>query len=136
MKKVFLDTNVVVDLLDKRETFYEAAVAIFTLAYKKKIVLYVSPMTYATASYLLRKHGQERMRLLLRNFRQLSRVTIADEKVVDDALASSFIDYEDGLQYYSALSKNVEVIVTRNEKDFQSSIIPVLTPCEFLAHYK
>lgn len=92
MKKIFLDTNVVIDLLDKREPFYVEAVAIFTLAYKKKVTLYVSPMTYSTASYLLRKQGQERMRLLLRNFRQLSKVTTANEKVVDDALASSFIE--------------------------------------------
>lgn len=89
-------------------------------------------MTYATASYLLRKHGQEQMRLLLRNFRQLSKVTIADERIVDDALASSFVDYKDALQYYSALSKNVDVIVTRNIKDFQYSKIPVLTPDEYL----
>lgn len=133
MKKIFLDTNVVIDLLDKRDPFYKAAVTIFTLAYKKKVALYVSPMTYATASYLLRKHGQEQMRLLLRNFRQLSRVTVADEKVVDDALASSFVDYEDALQYYSALSKNVDVIVTRNVKDFQHSKIKVLTPDEYLS---
>ncbi len=133
MKKVFLDTNVVIDLLDKREPFCKAAVAIFTLAYSKKITLYVSPMTYATVSYLLRKHGQQRMLRLLRNFRQLSRVTVADEKVVDDALASPFADYEDALQYYSALSKNVDVIVTRNGKDFRFSKIPVLTPDEYLA---
>lgn len=133
MKKVFLDTNIVIDLLDKREPFCMAAVAIFTLAYKKKVVLYVSPMTYATASYLLRKQGQERMRQLLRNFRQLSRVTIADERVVDDALASSFTDYEDALQYYSALSKDIDMIVTRNIKDFQNAKVPVLTPDEYLS---
>lgn len=133
MKKIFLDTNVVIDLLDKREPFYVEAVAIFTLAYKKKVTLYVSPMTYSTASYLLRKQGQERMRLLLRNFRQLSKVTTANEKVVDDALASSFIDYEDALQYYSALNKNVDAIITRNVKDFVCSKIPVLTPVEYLS---
>lgn len=133
MKKVFLDTNVVIDLLDKREPFYVEAVAIFTLAYNKKITLYVSPMTYATASYLLRKQGQERMRSLLGNFRQLSRVTIANEKVVDDALASSFVDFEDALQYYSALDKKVDVIVTRNVKDFEYSKITVMTPVEYLS---
>ena len=55
-----------------------------------------------------------------------------EERLVDDALASSFVDYEDALQYYSALSKNVDVIVTRNIKDFQYSKIPVLTPDEYL----
>ena len=132
MMKVFLDTNIVIDLLDKREPFYIDAVELFTLAYKKKITLFVSPMTYATASYLLRKHGKEGMRKLLSNFRQLSQITTADEKVVDAALASSFEDYEDALQYYSALTRNVDVIVTRNKKDFTSANIPVLLPKELL----
>ena len=130
--KVFLDTNIVIDLLDKREPFYIDAVKLFTLAYKKEITLFVSPMTYATASYLLRKHGKEGMRKLLGNFRQLSQITTADEKVVDAALASSFEDYEDALQYYSALTRNVDVIVTRNKKDFTSANIPILLPKELL----
>ena len=132
MMKVFLDTNIVIDLLDKRESFYIDAVKLFTLAYQKKITLFVSPMTYATASYLLRKHGKEGMRKLLNNFRQLSQITTADERVVDAALASSFDDYEDALQYYSALTRNVDVIVTRNKKDFTPASIPVLSPAELL----
>lgn len=132
MMKVFLDTNIVIDLLDKREPFYIDAVELFTLAYKKEITLFVSPMTYATASYLLRKHGKEGMRKLLGNFRQLSQITTADEKVVDAALASSFEDYEDALQYYSALTRDVDVIVTRNKKDFTSANIPILLPKELL----
>ena len=132
MMKVFLDTNIVIDLLDKREPFYIDAVKLFTLAYQKKITLFVSPMTYATASYLRRKHGKEGMRKLLNNFRQLSQITTADERVVDAALASSFDDYEDALQYYSALTRNVDVIVTRNKKDFTSASIPVLSPAELL----
>lgn len=132
MMKVSLDTNIVIDLLDKREPFYIDAVKLFTLAYQKKITLFVSPMTYATASYLLRKHGKEGMRKLLNNFRQLSQITTADERVVDAALASSFDDYEDALQYYSALTRNVDVIVTRNKKDFTSASIPVLSPAELL----
>ena len=130
MKKVFLDTNVVIDLLDKREPFYREAVSLFTLAYNKKITLYISALTFATASYLLRKHGKTEMRLLLDNLRKLSKITAIGE--IDDALASTFDDYEDALQYYSALHKKVEAIITRNKKDFNSSKIPVLTPTEFL----
>lgn len=132
MKKIFLDTNVVVDLLSKRDPFYKDAVKIFTLAYNKKVTLFVSPLTYATASYLLRKQGNNQVRMLLRNFRQLSKVAIANELVVDNALASSFDDFEDALQYYSALTQKVDVIVTRNVSDFMQASIPVLTPEEFL----
>ena len=132
MKKIFLDTNVVVDLLGKRDPFYKDAVKIFTLAYNKKVTLFVSPLTYATASYLLRKQGNNQVRMLLRNFRQLSKVTMANELVVDNALASSFEDFEDALQYYSALTQKVDAIVTRNVSDFMQASIPVLTPEEFL----
>lgn len=80
MKRAFLDTNVVIDLLDKRERFYPAAVKLFTLAYKRELSLYLSPLTYATAAYVLRKHPIEELRILLSNLRKLSHVTLADEQ--------------------------------------------------------
>lgn len=46
MKRLFIDTNIVIDLLDKREPFYKSAVQLFTLAYHHKLALYVSPITY------------------------------------------------------------------------------------------
>ena len=92
-------------------------------------------MTYATAAYILRKHPVERLRILLANLRKLSHVALADERTIDDALSSEFKDFEDSLQYYSALTENVDAIVTRNIKDFSLSKLPVLTPDEFLARY-
>ncbi len=133
--KVFLDTNIVIDLLDKRPPFHIAATRIFTLAYNKEIELFVSPFTYATAAYLLRKNGPSQLRQLLRNLRQLVNVSVADERVVDDALASQFDDYEDALQYYSALTIDADIIITRNTKDFLRSSIPVYMPDEFLAKF-
>lgn len=135
MIRAFLDTNVVIDLLAKREPFYKEAVKIFTLAYNQKILLFISPLTYANAAYILRKNGAEQVRLLLRNLRQLSLVTEYDETVVDRSLSSNFKDFEDALQYYSALTKNVDVIITRNLKDFVDVTCPVLSPDEFLSRY-
>lgn len=133
MKKLFLDTNIVIDLLDKREPFCYDAVRLFTMAYNKKVQLLVSPMTYATASFLLRKHGTEEVRRLLNNFRLLSRVTTANERTVDESLVSQFADFEDALQYYSALTAKAEAIITRNKKDFANSKMPVMTAGEYLA---
>ena len=62
MTRLFLDTNIVIDLLEKREPFYPDAVRLFTMAYNKQVQLVVSPMTYATAAFLLRKHGPEMVR--------------------------------------------------------------------------
>lgn len=122
-----------IDLLDKREPFCYDAVRLFTMAYNKKVQLLVSPMTYATASFLLRKHGTEEVRRLLNNFRLLSRVTTANERTVDESLVSQFADFEDALQYYSALTAKAEAIITRNKKDFANSKIPVMTAGEYLA---
>ena len=132
MTKLFLDTNIVIDLLEKREPYCYDAMRLFTLAFYKQVQLIVSPMTYATASFLLRHHGSEGVRNLLSNFRFLSLVSTANEQTVDDALASSFDDFEDALQYYSALQAKAEVIITRNGKDFLNSELPVMTARDYL----
>lgn len=132
MTRLFLDTNVVVDLLDRREPFCHDAVRIFTMAYNRQVQLFVSPMTFTTASFLLRRHGTEGVRNLLSNFRQLSRVATVNERTIDDSLASQFKDFEDAVQYYAAVKIKADFIITRNGKDFALSQIPVLTPSEFL----
>ena len=133
MTKLFLDTNIVIDLLDRREPFCQDAVKLFTMAYHKQVQLIVSPMTYATASFLLHHHGPEGVRNLLSNFRQLSRVATVNERTIDDSLASGFKDFEDALQYYTAVKAKANVIITRNGKDFTQSKLPVMTAGEYLA---
>ena len=135
MRKVFADTNVVIDLLDKRELFYRDALDIFTKAYYKEIEIYISPLTYATASYLLRKRNKEELRTLLANLRKLTSVAYCDETVVDESIVSEFDDFEDAMQYYSALKVNADVIITRNIKDFAKSKITVMTPSGFLSNF-
>jgi len=136
MTRLFLDTNIVIDLLDKREPFYKDAVRLFTMAYNKQIELVVAPITYTTASYLLRHHGSEGVRNLLANFRQLSRVATTDERVIDDSIASLFADFEDAVQYYTALKVNADIIITRNVNDFALAKLPVMTAAEYLASIK
>ena len=133
MTRLFLDTNIVVDLLDRREPFCHDAVRLFTMAYYKQVQLIVSPMTFSTASFLLHRHGSEGVRNLLSNFRQLSRIAASDERTVDDSLTSQFKDLEDAMQYYTALRAKADVIITRNGKDFTSSELPVMTAKDYLA---
>lgn len=134
MRKIFADTNVVIDLLEKRKPFYKDAVRLFTMAYNGELEVYVSGCTFTTASYLLRKHSYDEARTLLRNFRQLARVSPINEEIIDLSLSSEFNDYEDAVQYYSAVSVAAEVIVTRNEKDFIGhSKLPVMSPETFLS---
>lgn len=134
MTRLFLDTNIVVDLLEGREPFCYDAAQLFTMAHDKKVELLVSPMTFSTASFLLRKHGSTGVRNLLSNLRQLVSVTTSDERTVDDSIASQFKDFEDAMQYYTALNAKAEIIITRNGKDFTASNLPVMTATEYIAN--
>ena len=86
MTRLFLDTNIVVDLLDRREPFWHDASRLFAMAYSKKVQLVVSPITFSTASYLLHKHGSDGVHNLLFNFRQLVCIATAHENIVDNII--------------------------------------------------
>lgn len=135
--KAFIDTNVMLDFLGERETFYLSAAKIATLADKGKIEIIVSALSYATVSYFLTKYeGLEKTKDKLRKFKIISKICELDEKIIEKGLNSDFSDYEDSLQYFSALRAECDVLITRNTKDFKSAQIPVLTPDEFLNSLK
>lgn len=131
MKKVFLDTNIVADLFLKREPFCQNSLKLFTLGFHKKITLYVSSLSYATLAYLCRKMKKEERVLLFEKLRSLTVTTTVDRQTVDMALVSGFDNLEDAMQYYSAISSKVDVVLTRNKKDFVEANVPVMTPDEF-----
>ena len=132
--KVFLDTNIVIDLLAKREPFYNHADQIFSLADKMKIQLYVSALTFANTNYILLKERKpEEAKSILRRLKLIVNIISLDEKIIGLSLNDTdFRDYEDAIQYYSAIENGIETIITRNLKDFQKSKIPVLTAEQYL----
>ncbi len=134
MKKLFIDTNIIIDLLAKREPFYDEAAMLFTLADKRKVSLSVSALTFANTNYiLLQSKKPEEAKLILRKLKLLVQVLPLDEKIVGLSLNDNdFKDYEDALQYFTALENGVDVIITRNLKDFQKARLPVMTPAQFL----
>lgn len=134
MKKLFLDTNIVLDLLAKRDPFYNEAALLFSLADKKKVQLSVSTLTFATVNYILsRQTSAIEAKMILRKLRLLVDVVSLDEKVVDLSLDDSdFSDFEDALQHYSALEYEVNILITRNLKDFQNARLPVMTAAQFI----
>lgn len=138
MKKLLIDTNVVIDLLAKREEFYSEAAALFSLADRKEVILTISSLTFANTNYVLSKLVSiKEAREILRKFKVLVEILSLDDRIIELALSDQkFPDFEDGLQYYSAIENSVDVIVTRNKKDFKQSKLPVLTAKEFLAQIK
>jgi len=133
MEKVFVDTNVIIDLLAKREPFFKDAQVLFTLSDKKEIELCISSLSFANAYYSIVKHHKAvDARKYLAKFKVLVTVFSLGDKAIELALASEFDDFEDGLQYFIAMDNDADIIITRNKKDFRNSKIPVLTAGEYL----
>lgn len=128
-----IDTNIVVDLLSKREAFFREAQEIFTLADNKKKELFVSALTFANTHYLLSKYQKlDDARKTLSKFKVLVNVLPLDDKIVELALVSDFTDFEDAIQYHTALEHGIDIIITRNKKDFKNSKLPILNAREYL----
>ena len=135
MKKILIDTNIVIDLLSKRKDFYDDAANLFSQADKKELNLTISSLTFANTNYILTKlKSAKEAREILRKFKVLVELLNLDDKITELALSDeSFPDFEDGLQYYSAIENDIDIIITRNKKDFKNSKLPVLTAKEYLA---
>ena len=133
---LFLDANVVIDLLGERDPFYMAAARIATLADRGEINLVVSALTYPIVFYLLSKfEDREVVKEKIQKFKVIAETSDLTDKIIDIGLSSKFSDFEDALQYHCALMMNCDMVITRNGKDFKGSEIPVLSPDEFLVYY-
>lgn len=134
MSRIFLDTNVTLDLLGERAPFYDAIAKLVTLADQKKITLIVSPLSFTTIDYVLNKYEtSDSVLRKLRMFKILCEVCAVNEEAIEKGLSSGFNDFEDAIQYFTALQANCSIIVTRNGKDFKNSILPVMTAKEYLS---
>lgn len=131
--RLFLDTNVVLDLLAERQPFYDSIAKIATLADHKKLTLVVSPLTFTTVEYVLKRfESSESVLNKLRKFKIICEVCQVDEQTVEKGLHSEFKDFEDAIQYFSAVQANCSVIITRNGKDFRKSTLAIMTADEYL----
>ncbi|EHQ01189.1 type II toxin-antitoxin system VapC family toxin [Gillisia limnaea] len=135
MKRILIDTNIVIDLLSKRKDFYNDAANLFSLADKKELKLAISSLTFANTNYILKKlKSAKEAREILRKFKVLVELLSLEDKITELSLSDeSFPDFEVGLQYYSAIENEIDIIITRNKKDFKNSKLPVLTAKEYLA---
>jgi len=137
MERLFLDTNIVLDLLGEREPFYQSAAKIATLADKGEILIYVSSLTYSTVFYLLSRYeSNEAVKEKIRKFKVIAKTSDLTDKIINKGLSSKFNDFEDSLQYYCAVNSECNIIITRNGKDFRESDLPILTPDEYLNRLK
>ena len=134
--RVFIDTNVFLDLLWKREEFLEDSFRIFDLAVDGVFELLISDLSIANIKYITRKdYPVEKFYDVMSVFRPVFTIVPVGENAVDKALALKANDFEDALQYFSAVQSQADFLLTRNIKDYAFATIQVLTPSNFLKRY-
>ena len=132
MNRIFVDTNIVIDLLAKRQE-YEATAETFSLGDKGDLTIIVSSLSFSHLQYILRKILKDKTLPALRDLELIVTIASVDEKVIKLALNDDdFKDFEDAIQYYSAIESESDIIITRNLKDFKKSRIPVMTSSQFI----
>ena len=134
MTRVFVDTDICLDLLSGRKPFNKSAEVLFSLADNGKIKIYVSALSFANIDYILRsQYSTNHSRQVIARFKTLVNVLSVESKTIDLAIVSDFNDFEDAIQYCCAIENNFTTILTRNIKDYKKATIRVLTPEAFLS---
>jgi predicted nucleic acid-binding protein len=131
--KILLDTNVILDYALVRKPFYDLADRIFARIEKKEIIGYVSASTMSDLYYIMRKpRGKEWTLAFLKQLSSICKIATIDSEIIKKALNKNYKDFEDDIQYYTAVKNNIDAIVTRNYEDFPANAIDILTPEQLL----
>lgn len=135
---LFLDTVVVLDFLAGRQPFASNVAKVFTLGVERKVQLFISPLTFSNCYYILRKVAKhEKVIEKLLELLEIVDVIKMNKRNVERALKSDFKDFEDALQHYSAFeNEKIDVILTRNLKDYKNSEIAVMSPETFVKTFR
>lgn len=134
MTRILIDTDVILDFFFDRQPFSENAARIFSLCESKEIKGYITPVIISNVYYLLRQTAShekviEKLKLLV----TITEILVMDKSVIIQALNSDFKDFEDALQNYAAeLNNEIDLILTRNTKDFKNSLLAVMTPDNYI----
>jgi predicted nucleic acid-binding protein len=133
-RKIFADTDIIYDMLAKREPHYLAAARLFTLSDSGKIQIFISALTIANIHYLISKQlSPNEAKQIIRKFKLLVHIVPINEKIIDLALNSDFKDFEDAIQYYCALENEIDILLTRNLRDYKKAQISIMTAQDFIS---
>jgi predicted nucleic acid-binding protein len=133
MTKVLFDTNIILDIALKRESFFEDAFKLFSLIDQKKIIGIITASTITDIYYISKKEkGHTESINFIKGLIEVVEVIGIDKDIIIKALTSGIQDFEDAIQTCAAELNEIEVIITRNKKDFTNTSLKILTPREFL----
>lgn len=135
---VLIDTNVMLDMLEKREPFYESSNDVLSLCACRKIKGCIALHTVSNIFYILRKNysAENRRHLILGILKFLKVANVSHENVRHALERNDFPDFEDCLQDECAIQNHADYIITRNTDDFSNSNIPAITPSDFLKQHR
>jgi len=137
MTHIFVDTDIILDIITGRQPFSIEASRLFTLIEEEALAAYASSLSFSNLYYVLRKYAShQKVVARLDEVSDLLKILNVDESIVKTALRSRFKDFEDAIQCYSAQGNSlIDVIITRNIKDYKPSELPVMTPGTFMKTY-
>jgi len=133
--RLFIDTNILIDLLIKREPSYSSVAQVFDRALLRKEKLIISNLSIVNAHYIVKRIAgvpEQALRSALYNICTTCEIASLTPSITMKALVSDFKDFEDATQYYCAWESDCDVIITNNAKDFNLSSLPVMNAEEFM----
>lgn len=132
--RVFVDTNVLLDVLAERKPHYDASAAVWLLAESGRLDAAVAAVSFTNCWYLVRRFGGAAAAgKALRLLRDVFRPVDLTAQILNQAIDARLDDFEDAVQYHSAVQARAKCLLTRNVDHFPRTPIPVLSPAEFLA---
>lgn len=134
--KAFIDTNVLMDILFERKPFFDDAARIGTLAESGRLKAFASVISFNNCWYLMRKHaGRQAADKAVRYLRDVFAPVEFTAQVLNQAIDADFEDFEDAIQFHSAMRSGATSIITRNADHFPRQPLSILSPPAFLAHH-
>lgn len=135
--KVFIDTNILIDVLARREPFFAEAEMIWSLAEKREIEAFISAISFNNVYYIVRKlKDRATAEKAIRLLRDVFRSVAPDEQIINQAIDAGMADFEDAVQFHSAVRLNPSYFITRDPSGFPRSPISIVAPGEFLAVFR
>ena len=132
--KVLFDLNIILDVLQEREPFYEISAQLLAHAETGKIQGFVAPHSLTTLFYLIQKdQSAAHAKVTITNLLQILKIAAIDQSTIEQALSLPYKDFEDAVQMMAAVQCKADYLVTRNVKDFKPAPLSVIQPSELLA---
>ena len=135
--RVFLDTNVLLDVLARRDPFYAAAAEVWSLAESGELEAFVSAISFNNIYYIVRKAaGKAKADSALRMLRDIFHIIAPDTQIINQAMDADLNDFEDAVQFRSAIRAKATHLLTRDPDDFPASDLLILSAEEFMAVWR